>query len=676
MNATTLPKVVLSRRTAQIAGVTDEEFFTRDSFQLYLNQTLKAVVSASKAGTIRLIVIAEDNGMTGCTDGEKVVLNVCCPFVAAQPGRQEKLYTIIGLLTHECGHILFTDVKIQEEFLTELEKGICRGFPDIEEAIKDPGFRAFMVLKVSYLRNLFEDDYIEIRLHHAFNGLPSVCLDFTREAAFHHTETVAGKTFAERSKCDRVTVLCLMQVCREYDLTGFMKEFGTSFQEIENVYQEVLGLMKKNRDYSCWASSNTRMENLKKAVSVLLPFMLEEYQERVKEEQEKSGSSDPSGHSESTGHEITDRSGTSEENRTPPHGAVPEKTDPDLETVKDIIEKLSEEILSDEKLQGQFEHDLSGCGKSSLDPYESRTIQETLPDAADPKEMAKAELEAERIREEEEDIVSDRQIVIQRAEADRHMIRSYGRVFSEMTPVIKRTVRMLSSVLKDRQLEGRLIGQLYGKRPDMRQIYRDDGRIYSRELIPDGSPNVAFGIRIDESGSMHGAKIGAARKTAVAIEAILRELNVPYCIYGDSADEQQEGDVVIRKYAEFDAYDDQDRYRLMGICDRDNNHDAIALQAVANALHKRPETRKVLLVISDGLPYASGFRGKKAAEQTAKSVAEIERSGIRIFAAALAGCYEEVRGIYGENRVVDIQDLGNLPNALTKVIKKYVAGRA
>ena len=67
-------------------------------------------------------------------------------------------------------------------------------------------------------------------------------------------------------------------------------------------------------------------------------------------------------------------------------------------------------------------------------------------------------------------------------------------------------------------------------------------------------------------------------------------------------------------YAEFDGYDNDDKYRLMDISARGSNRDGAALRFVAEKLSKRPESVKLLILVSDGQPAADGYYGTAAEE--------------------------------------------------------------
>lgn len=76
-------------------------------------------------------------------------------------------------------------------------------------------------------------------------------------------------------------------------------------------------------------------------------------------------------------------------------------------------------------------------------------------------------------------------------------------------------------------------------------------------------------------------------------------------------------------YAEFEAIDHDDKYRMMDIAARGSNRDGAALRFVAEQLSKRPEDVKILVIVSDGQPADTGYYGTAAEEGFARHQAGI-----------------------------------------------------
>jgi nitric oxide reductase activation protein len=138
-------------------------------------------------------------------------------------------------------------------------------------------------------------------------------------------------------------------------------------------------------------------------------------------------------------------------------------------------------------------------------------------------------------------------------------------------------------------------------------------------------------------------------------------------IYGHSTG----NGVDLYSYAEFEAIDRDDRYRLMDISARGSNRDGAALRFVAEQLTKRHEDTKILILVSDGQPSDSGYYGTAAEEDLRGIKQEYTRKGITFVAAAIGTDKESIERIYGDS-FLDITDLNKLPIALTSIVKRNI----
>ena len=215
-------------------------------------------------------------------------------------------------------------------------------------------------------------------------------------------------------------------------------------------------------------------------------------------------------------------------------------------------------------------------------------------------------------------------------------------------------------------------GMVQGKKVCGSQIYRRDGRIFRSRNIP-GNQDAAVGVLIDESASMdiHN-RIGSARYTACVIYRFCQRLGIPVLILGHSTGigEKKES-VELYSYAEFDAWDQKDCFRLTGIRSRWNNRDGAALAYAGMRLGKRAEGQKLLFVISDGLPLAEGYRGEAGIADTRREREKLEHRGIHVMAAAIGEDRELIRRIYGKG-FLNISDTERIPAAMAGIIRQYM----
>ena len=164
-----------------------------------------------------------------------------------------------------------------------------------------------------------------------------------------------------------------------------------------------------------------------------------------------------------------------------------------------------------------------------------------------------------------------------------------------------------------------------------------------------------------------GDRATYARMTAIILYLFCQALGIPVMVYGHSAN----AGVDLYSYAEFEAIDRDDRYRMMDISARANNRDGAAVRYVAERLCSRHEDVKMLMLVSDGQPLDSGYYGTAAEEDLRGIRQEYQRKGVLFVAAAIGSDKENIERIYG-NSFLDITDLNKLPVKLAGIIKRFL----
>ena len=167
---------------------------------------------------------------------------------------------------------------------------------------------------------------------------------------------------------------------------------------------------------------------------------------------------------------------------------------------------------------------------------------------------------------------------------------------------------------------------------------------------------------------MSGSRAAYARASAIILYDFCQALDIPILVYGHSTKGES---VALYAYSEFDAIDQNDRYRLVDISARGSNRDGAALRFVAERLCKRPEELKLLILVSDGQPAHTGYFGAAAEEDLRGIHQEYRRKGIHLVAAAIGEDKEAIERIYGD-AFLDITDLHQLPVKLTQAVKNFL----
>ena len=223
-------------------------------------------------------------------------------------------------------------------------------------------------------------------------------------------------------------------------------------------------------------------------------------------------------------------------------------------------------------------------------------------------------------------------------------------------------------------------GEIFGVRSGdldeggLHKLDYDCEHIWSQKTLTK-MPDVAVGILVDQSGSMHGRdKIGQAREICIILaEAIKQIKGVHLHVYGHTANEQGLIDLTIFEHYTSNSDTATATADLSGLGAIDaysNNYDGYAIKEAAKLLAKDPAKRKYLFVLSDGLPHGEGYGGDPAKKHVA-SVCEFVRNRLKIGTYAFAiGVDATYRGQftrqYGKNNVMFMT---NVRDCLPQIVR-------
>ena len=182
--------------------------------------------------------------------------------------------------------------------------------------------------------------------------------------------------------------------------------------------------------------------------------------------------------------------------------------------------------------------------------------------------------------------------------------------------------------------------------------------IYRQERMV-RADRMAVCVLVDESGSMEGEKIEAARDTAVLLnEAISGIRNVDLYIYGHTTENGQ--------FVKLNAYREgkvsKDKY-VLGSIDADwSNIDSKAIREAASRVRARTREKCLFFVVSDGAPC-------EPAENVRKAVKKLSRDGFSFVSVGIDFEYDP-SAMYDHH--VSMTDMSRLAPELGKMIKKAI----
>ena len=244
----------------------------------------------------------------------------------------------------------------------------------------------------------------------------------------------------------------------------------------------------------------------------------------------------------------------------------------------------------------------------------------------------------------------------------------YERISAKVTPLVRNLVREMKALLRELNEEAVCHHKRIGPIVEATEAYRPDNAFYAKKKLPEDLPNMALCVLIDQSGSMSGMKLSCATRTAIMLEQFASEIGIPVMIAGHDVS----SGVNLRIYSDFvSAMTNEDRYSLASIQAGGCNRDGLPIHICCDLLAQHQEQVRLMVVISDGAPNDSGYKGEAAREDINKIVNGFRRKGLLIYGAAIDKDRAIIDEIYGKG-FLSIQNLSALPKTLVRLIRQQI----
>ncbi|RKZ78433.1 MAG: VWA domain-containing protein [Candidatus Parabeggiatoa sp. nov. 1] len=205
---------------------------------------------------------------------------------------------------------------------------------------------------------------------------------------------------------------------------------------------------------------------------------------------------------------------------------------------------------------------------------------------------------------------------------------------------------------------------------DIRMGYMPDTRINMRHIRKTRDLAVLVLLDLSEStnemlGDSDKSVIQLAREATALLSWAIDGIGDPFAIHGFASDGRH--DVQYFRFKDFEqAYDDEAKARLAGMHGGLSTRMGAAMRHAGQFLGKRPQRKKLLLLVSDGEPADIDVRDPRyLRDDTKKAVEELNRNGVTTYCLTLDPHADDyVSRIFGVNGYTVVDHVQRLPEKL------------
>lgn len=668
-----------------------------------------------------VVMMSTDENMTACTNGNSMIIGVNSSLVNYFPNRELRHYAIQGLRVHETAHVLFTDFKTIDMWLSALRNG--NWWPVVPDHAQDPdGAELTQVLSkkefsksfaaiAGRLENAIEDGFIEREIKEMYKGLATTELCTTNDAMLSMASTFGEFLKAGRSAYSAMFQQVLMYA--KYDIT-MVDDMPEQYSDIFDACMEVVDDVKCERDVK------KRLCGVNELCCILYPLfkeMLTKNTEKQNQQSSGSGNGKPGNsgfglpqNSQGQQNGSQNGSGNAQNNSSNGNG---NGNSVDSMTAEQLSEALKEAVK-------QIEQAAKNVGVNNLPDRHSNSITNQASKSKDAKKResgkqgsgnnangngngnsnsianapgansgksdlsaAKCDIKAiEKARKQEiataqanneannqlaqegakiGSEIGTKISVRRAAEVPQSNIDTYNRLSAGLLSVTKNLERRLKTTIRDEENDDAVAGLPMGSRVEARLAYHQDGKIFSRKNFPRDNPRLAVGYLCDESGSMSDEAIAASVRTAIILQDLCERMELPCYICGFTTGGYS-GSVDIITYVDKNV-DGKDKYRTTGMASRGGTPTVPAMKYMGKKLMKDSTEKKILIVSTDGCS------GRGYGETVRDVIKKLQHDGVMVIGAGIGDSKPRIQEEFGSN-FLDISNLDAMPKILCNIVKK------
>ena len=575
---------------------------------------------------VKFIPSGRDLGYTSQVTSPKgeilstIYLGIHAPFLEKLTTKEDRMFFIKGVFTHEVCHQLFTNFKYEQKVAKKIPETEQRIFHSIVNLVEDPAIEFFCPTKIggSFHKAL---RFSIRKVHELSNGIGDEASAFIQYqnalVFFGDMGKVKGKfTFPKAEEMFRKTAHLFNVAVETPDSKKRVDIAKEIFEMSRPLWEKELEDIK-NMDI------DKTLVNCSSDAEVDLSDMSEEdISDLEKTTPERKDAKTSEKHSEtSSGSEGDKEEESSTSGKSRKSSDSSDEAENSKSSMSDETEKRSESSFNDEEDAAEkeaFEKELKrlekAIEKESADPEEEDLSVEwgSRTPFYDPKSVRN------------KNHIMSKELPVE--------ISDYNRMKKEFSWEIKQAIKSLQKITKEEREE--LCPSDSGRYNVLRGAIGCTNKIFDKKTCPDAKKSTGVFVLIDESGSMGcERRYEAARKTAIIMAEACAAEKIPCKIVGFSADEG-DAQAVHRHYTSW-SNSLKERASLANIKPYWENFDGFSIRYAVKLLEKTNFQNKILMVISDGEPACHSIPMPNGLLDVEQAIKEARSKQIKVFGIAL-----------------------------------------